>query len=198
MPVCNENPRLLRHCWLGALLLMVAAGCDLSGSGTADPVDPGLDPGQGEEAPEPGGRSANGPGLDFSVRNEATRARTETILASVPFPQGACTNLLNLAVSGHKTAWLPLQRWADGTVKVAQAQFTDTLAGGEARTYVVAEEAALTGEFTRNASVGQAAATLELGAEVRETFHVPYWGFAAGAGSVVGTAPLARGRRRPT
>jgi hypothetical protein len=195
MPVCNENPRLLRHCWFGALLLMVAAGCDLSGSGTGNPVDPVLDPGPGEEAPAPGGRNTIGLVLDFSVRNEAARARTETILASVPFPQGACTNLLNLAVSGHKTAWLPLQRWADGTVKVAQAQFTDTLAGGEARTYVVAEETALTGEFKPNSWVSQVAATLELGAEVRDTFHVPYRGFAAGAGTVVQTTPLAQTKR---
>jgi len=190
--ICNEKRRLLHPCWFGAVLLLVAAGCDLSGSGSTNPVDPG----PGVVPPEPvGGRNPLDIVLDFSVRNQSANARTETILASVPFPKGAYANLNNLVVSGHETAWLPLQRWVDGTVKVAQAQFTDTLAGGGNKTYLVAEDTPLTGEFTRNSWVSQVATNLEFGAEVRDTFHVPYRGFAAGAGIIVQTTPLAQTKR---
>ncbi|HEX6812370.1 MAG TPA: hypothetical protein VF384_12150 [Planctomycetota bacterium] len=108
----------------------------------------------------------------------------------MPFARGGATSLDNFVVSGHQTAWLPLQYWFDGSVKVAQAQFTDTLKPGEKKTYRVAEGTALTADFTRNPWVSQVAGNLELGAEVRDTFHVPYRGFTAGAGTVVQSTAL--------
>ena len=102
--------------------------------------------------------------LDFKVKNDALTPRTETILASVPFPESAypASQLSNLVVSGYQTAWLPLQYWADGSLKIAQAQFTDTLAAGETKTYRVArDEPATTGSFTRNTWVAQFASSLE-------------------------------------
>ena len=191
--ICNEKQRLLQPCWLGALLLVVmAAACDLSGSGSGSPIDPGpVGP-----PPEPvGGRNPLDIILDFTVRNQAATERTETIFASVPFPKGAYGNLRDVVISGHETAWLPLQRWADGTVKVAQAQFNDTLAPGQNKAYVIADAPALTGEFTRNAWVSEVAGNLELGAEVRDTFSVPYRGFAAGGGTVVQSTPLVQTKR---
>lgn len=168
------------------------------GGGGGDPGDPGSGGG-------PGGPGGSGNPLaivlDFSVQNEATTERTETICASVPFPEGGYpqSQLANMVVSGHQTAWLPLQCWADGTLKVAQAQFTDTLAAGQSKTYVVArDEPALQTAFTRNAWVAQMWSGLQIGAEVRDTFQVPYRSFATGAGTVVKTSALVQTTRHHT
>ncbi|HEU4419426.1 MAG TPA: hypothetical protein VFT55_10835 [Planctomycetota bacterium] len=129
--------------------------------------------------------------LQFSAQNDSPYTRTETILASVPFPQGGYPSLQNLVISGHETAWLPLQYWPDGTVKVAQAQFTDTLSPGEKKDYTVGgEEPAIAGPFTRNSWVSEVATNLEFGAEVQDTFYVPYRGVAAGVGTVLQSTPL--------
>jgi hypothetical protein len=164
-------------------LATLSASCDSFGIGGTEssviPPGPGA-PGNPLEI-----------GLDFSVKNDSANARTETILASVPFPQGTYPSLQNLVVSGHGTAWMPLQYWADGTVKVAQAQFTDTLAPGESKSYSVARnEPALTGPFTRNSWVSEVATNLQLGAEVLDTFYVPYRGLTAGVGTVLQSTPL--------
>ncbi|MCK5945316.1 MAG: hypothetical protein KAI24_25225, partial [Planctomycetes bacterium] len=157
-----------------------------------------------------GGGGPGGPGgtgnplavvLDFTVENDSTFARTETVRASVPFPQGGYQpgDLDNMVVSGHQTAWLPLQFWPDGRVKVAQAQFTDTFAAGESKQYVVArDEPSLTGAFQRNAWVTQFDGSLQFGAEVRDTFQVPYRSFATGAGEVLQTSALCETRRYRT
>ncbi len=179
-------------------LLGLTAACGSGGSGS-HAVDPGNGGG-------PGGPGGTGNPLDieldFQVANAASVARTETILASVPFPEGGYQpgDLANMIVSGHQTAWQPLQYWADGRVKVAQAQFTDVLEPGQTKHYVVArDETALAGAFTRNAWVDLMAADVEIGAEVRDTFHVPYRsfaaGFASGGGTVLQTSPLVETRR---
>jgi hypothetical protein len=139
--------------------------------------------------------------LDFKVTNEAATARTETIRAAVPFPKGGYDpqQLATLGVSGHQTAWLPLQLWADGTVKVAQAQFTDELQAGQSKTYTIARDVqALTGGFVRNAWVAEAMPLLTFGAEVRDTFQTPYRSFASGAGEVLQTTPLVQVTRHRT
>ncbi len=190
--------------WAALCAFAVAAACgsggaEPGGSGGSGGGDPPGDPGSGG-GPGGGGGAGNPLSivLDFSVKNESTTARTETILASVPFPEGGYpeSQLANLVVSGHQTSWLPLQLWADGKVKVAQAQFTDTLAAGQQKDYVIArDEPALSGAFTRNSWVQQLAANIELGAEVRDTFQVSYRGFATGTGTVVQTSPLVQTRR---
>ena len=142
-----------------------------SGGGSEPPSGGGTSTGGGTSSGGAGGGTSGGgpagPGgignplpstLDFKVTNEASTARTETIRASVPFPKGSYTTaqLANLAISGHQTAWLPLQLWADGTVKVAQAQFTDELQAGQSKTYTVASGVqALAGGFVRNAWVAR-------------------------------------------
>ena len=164
--------------------------------------------GAGGEQSDPGsGGGPGGPGgvgnpldvvLDFQVTNSATVERTETIQASVPFPEGGYqpADLNNMVVSGHQTAWLPLQYWADGRVKIAQAQFTDTLAPGESKTYVVArDESSLTGSFVRNNWVAQRIGDFQLGAEVRDTFQVAYRGVTTGAGTVLQSTPLVQTTR---
>ncbi len=203
---------------VAALALAVLAAC---GAGTTDTGGGGSGGGGGGEgggnnsggggSGDPGsGGGPSGPGgagnplaitLDFSVANESTVARTETIQASIPFPAGgyAESALANLVVSGHQTAWLPLQYWPDGKVKVAQAQFTDALQPGQVKDYVVArDEPAMTGAFARNAWVQQLWSGLEIGAEVRDTFQVGYRSFATGSGTVVKTSPLLQTTRHRT
>ncbi len=176
------------------LCLALLAAC--SGSG-GDTGNSGGDPGSGGGGGGGGGGSGNPLAvvLEFSVANSASIDRTETIRASVPFPRGGYPSLANLIVSGFQTAWLPMQTWPDGTVKVAQAQFTDTLLAGSTKTYHVArDETAQTGPFVRNAWVGQAAA-MQIGAEVRDTFSVTYRALASGAGTVVQETPFVQTKR---
>lgn len=183
---------------LGLVLAACGSGGGSTGNSGGDGGGGG-DPGSGGGPGGPGG--AGNPldiVLDFKVENDAATTRTETILASVPFPEGAypAGSLANMVVSGHQTAWLPLQQWADGSVKVAQAQFTDELAAGETKNYEVArDEAAMTGTFARNAWVSQFAGGLQFGAEVRDTFQVSYRAFADGAGEVLQSTPLVETRR---
>lgn len=182
-----------RRTWTAALCtatLFAFAACGSGGAGSGNVGDPGSGGG-------PGGPGAPGNPLaivlDFTVANDAAVERTETIRASVPFPFTGypAAQLSNLIVSGHQTAWMPMQYWADGTVKVAQAQFTDTLGPGERKTYQVARDApALVGDFQRNGWVGLMASGLEIGAEVRDTFQVPYRAFASDSGTVVQSTPL--------
>jgi hypothetical protein len=139
--------------------------------------------------------------LDFSVDNDAATERTETVRASVPFPEGGYqpADLANMVVSGHQTAWLPLQYWADGRVKIAQAQFTDVIAAGETKSYVVTrDEPALTGSFERNDWVVQRGGNLQFGAEVRDTFNVVYRSYATGPGEVLQSTSLCQTRRYRT
>lgn len=165
----------------------------------------GIDTGASGGPGSGGGGGSGGVGnpldvvLDFSVENRAATARTETVRASVPFPRGGYTSLQNLVVSGEATAWLPLQYWSDGTVKIAQAQFTTELAAGETKRYRVArDEPAMTGGFAQNAWVAQFAAGLEIGAEVVDPFQVAYRGFAAGSGEVLQETPMVQVRRHRT
>ena len=196
------NPRVgwrNRHFGAMCATAIALAACGSGGSGVGGSGGEGGNPGGGGGPGSPGG-SGNPLEivLDFSVANDATTERTETIRASVPFPEGAYqpSSLQNLIVSGHQTAWLPLQFWGDGTLKVAQAQFTDVLAAGEQKSYVVArDEPALTGSFARNEWVTQAGANLQFGAEVRDTFNVVYRTFASGSGEVLQTTPLMETRR---
>tara|TARA_R110002094_G_scaffold138416_6_gene129769 strand:+ start:666 stop:3011 length:2346 start_codon:yes stop_codon:yes gene_type:complete len=202
----------LRHRFAVCALLAFAA-CGAGSGETGGSGNPGGGGGGGSGggggADPGGGGGPGGPGgsgnplsivLDFSVVNDSSEARTETVRASVPFPQGGYlpADLENMVVSGHQTAWKPLQLWADGRVKVAQAQFTDEFEAGETKQYVVArDEPALTGAFTRNAWVQQFP-NLEFGAEVRDTFQVPYRSFATGPGEVLSTSPLVETRRHRT
>ncbi len=147
------------------------------------------------------GMGPGGPTVDagfvpqFSVRNDAAFARTETVLASVPLPFGRHANADGLTVGGHSTAWRVLQRWHDGTIRIAQAQFTPTLAPSSVTTFDVVAGAAMTGAFQAHPWVQQAQATLTIGAEVRDTFGVAYRSFVTGTGEVLAETPLVRVRR---
>jgi hypothetical protein len=212
---CTENAHPSWRAWTRLLLLCAvlslgACGVGVEEAGGSSGEPNGGEPNGGEPTGDPG--AGGGPGapggtgnplqvvLDFSVQNDASVARTETIRASVPFPRGgySVADLDNMVVSGHQTAWMPMQFWPDGKVKVAQAQFTDELAAGESKSYVVArDEAALTGAFERNPWVSQFGG-LSFGAEVRDTYQVPYRSFATGAGELLQTSALTETRRYRT
>ncbi len=179
----------------GASHRPVVLGLLLAACGAGTETDPGAGGG-------PGGPGGTGNPLDvvleFQVVNDHAATRTETFCASVPMPKGGYTvaSLQNMVVSGHQTAWVPLQYWPDNTLKIAQAQFTDTLEAGQTKTYRVArDEPALTGTFVRNSWVALLGGGLQVGAEVRDTNNVPYRGVASGSGTVVQTSPLAQTTR---
>ena len=185
-----------RH-WLSPIALGLLAACGAGGGAPAGGGSGGGDPGNGGG---PGGPGAEGNplaiALGFSVQNGSSTDRTETIRASVPFPKGGYASTANLIVSGHQTSWQSMQFWSDGTLKMAQAQFTDTLAAGETKQYSVArDETAMSGPFTRNEWVNQAGAGLQLGAEVRDTFSVDYRSVVTGAGEIVQETPLLQTQR---
>lgn len=182
---------------LGALataLLFFAAAC---GSGGGETGGTGGNPGTGGG---PRGPGAGGNPLDvvleFTVQNAAATERTETIRASVPFPEGGYRDLNNVVVSGHQTAWHVLQRWADGTVRVAQAQFTDVLQPNEGKTYRVTRDVpALQGQFQHNEWVASGAGSVQIGAQVEDTFGVRYRTVFNGLGNVLQESPLVQVRR---
>jgi hypothetical protein len=155
-----------------------------------------------------GGRRQGGYGNDltltpkFVVENYHGNPRTETVRASVPFTQTMVRNggeLSRVGVRGHQCAWLPLQYWPDGSVKLAQAQFTDSFAGSERRTYEVARDVGtLNGPFERNEWVTQLGGTMRLGARVTDTFGVRYEGVLNGIGEILQETYLVRVARHRT
>lgn len=175
---------------------MLFAGCGSGGGERGLASDPGSGGGPGAPG-EPGVPLGWTP--EFQVTNFATSERTETLLASVPFPFGHHTSTGSLVVAGHQTAWRVLQRWRDGSIRVAQAQFTDALAAGQTKTYSVAGGTpSLGGSFTRNTWVTTVLPTLQIGAEVRDAFNVAYRSFTSGTGEVLAETPLQRVARHRT
>ena len=146
-----------------------------SGSGTGSSGNGAL-PDRDWGAPPPAER---GPGVEAPVDFQARiliansgAARTETVRASVPFPWGRVQDLASSTIQGAETAWLVLQRWPDQSVRIAQAQWQASLQGGETRAFVVEQGTALTQAFAQHPAIAER--PIEFGAEVRDTFGVPY------------------------
>lgn len=183
---------------LGVLLAscLVLSGC---GSGGAEAGNTG-NPGGGG-----GGSGPGGPGVplgwtpEFTVNNQSGVQRTETVQASVTFPYGHHQSTATLGVSGFQTAWRVLQRWPDNSIRIAQAQFTDTIPNVTVRTYQVAGGMQpLTGAFQPNTWVASLQSGFTIGAEVKDTFNTPYRSYVHGAGEVLAETPLVRVRRHRT
>ena len=159
------------------LLLFTACGGGggASSSGTGSSGNGAL-PDRDWGAPPPAER---GPGVEAPVDFQARiliansgAARTETVRASVPFPWGRVQDLASSTIQGAETAWLVLQRWPDQSVRIAQAQWQASLQGGETRAFVVEQGTALTQAFAQHPAIAER--PIEFGAEVRDTFGVPY------------------------
>ena len=179
-------------------LVSCGSGGDLSNTGGGNDPGNGGGTGGGVSGPgEPGVPLGWAP--EFTVENDSSSERTETVLASVPFPFGHHTDTEELVVSGHQTGWRVLQRWRDGSIRVAQAQFTDTFGPSETKTYYVAGGSlSQSGSFVQNSWVANAAGSLQIGAEVLDTFDVSYRSFASGEGETLTETPLHRVKRHRT
>jgi hypothetical protein len=162
---------------LGAMLLLALAACggagaESSGGGTGgvpgDPGDPG-DPGGGTR----GGGTSTAVVNEFLVYNDSGITRNETLLASVPFAKGQHMSLDGVGVNGLATCWRVLQRWQDGSVRVAQAQFTDEVPANAKKTYeVVSNVSALQGSFAQHDWV--AGVGVDVRIEVTDDHNVMY------------------------
>lgn len=205
-PRPDHPPRRLHGAALalsvGSALLL--QGCGAAGGDTGSAGGSSGTSGGGSFSAVPVvGQGARGPVVasgwmpQFTAANAYGGTRTETVMASVPFPYGHHTSTNGLTVVGRTTAWRVLQRWGDQSIKVAQAQFTDTFAAGEVKTYQVAAGSALTGAFQPHPWVAQLESGFQYGAEVKDTFGVAYTAFVngTGGGTVVAETPLSRTKR---
>jgi hypothetical protein len=191
----GHGPRSARLTAFACALLLGACGLGFAPASEGE-VDPGSGGGPGAPG-EPGVPLGWTP--VFTVRNDSDVERTETICASVPLPFGHHHDTAQIGVSGHQTAWRVLQRWRDGSIRVAQAQFTDTIPAATTRTYEIAGGLQpLAGAFERNSWVAQLADTLQIGAEVTDTFDVAYRAFVPSEGETVAETPLVRTVRHRT
>ncbi|MEO0480390.1 MAG: VCBS repeat-containing protein [Planctomycetota bacterium] len=90
------------------------------------------------------------------VDNSAGPDRYQLVTASVPFPEGERATVDDLWVGRQPTDWRVLQRWPDGTVRVAQAQWHTFIQAGAVWNYgIVSGRAPVDGAFDRNDSVAQ-------------------------------------------
>src|SRR5262252_5831287 len=159
---------------------LVAHGC--GGTGGAGVPAPVVPPGH-EWGPLPPGPRTPGdaapPGYQpvIALHNDGPD-RTETVCASVPFPWGLVADPAGWSVDGLSNAWQVLQRWPDGSVRVAQAQWTALLgANSDTQWHVVPVPTSTAGTFAPHSAL--AGALPQFGAEVQDTFGVTYrarWG----------------------
>ncbi|MBK8097405.1 MAG: hypothetical protein IPK26_09870 [Planctomycetes bacterium] len=186
-----ECPRhAVRAAVLVLVCLLLTLACSKGGGGGAPPVV--VDPPRPITVPIP-----STPGLvpEFTIVNAATTPRLETVQVAIPFAFGT-RRTLDVGVRGRRTAWRVLQRWPDDSIRVALAQFTEWLLPGERKTLRVDDRFVENGEFAPHPWV--ASAPLRFGAEVRDTFDVPYRAFADGGGEALHETALVRTRRYRT
>ncbi len=190
----TRSPRLAFL--LLALSLLTACG---GGGGGATPAPPPVTPRDWGPIPtelrQPGDLAPASYVARIEVQNRGG-ARTETVCASVPFPWGRVTDLTNLAMAGRSTAWRVLQRWPDRSVRVAQAQWVETLAANATIELDVVPGAALVGAFTPHPMF--AGGLPWFGSEVEDTFGVLHRAGWAEAAEVLHETPLVRVRRLRT
>ncbi len=173
---------------LGAGCLGVMLGCSSGGGGDGANLGPG------------GGGHSGGAGVPLviqpvvEVRNQAATARTATMLASVPFPEGMIQNLDHVGVSGRATSWMPMETWPDGSVRVAQAQFTDDFDANEVKNFTIVQDVQpLSGAFQPNPWVNGLAGNLRFKVQVKDTHNARYVAEINGLdGDVVHQTPLVK------
>ncbi|MFN3244044.1 MAG: hypothetical protein ACE37K_21235 [Planctomycetota bacterium] len=119
--------------------------------------------------------------------------RTGTWRASVPFAWGQVSTLDGLGVTGQQTAWHVLQRWPDQSIRVAQAQWTQTLPASSVATVTIDHATTMVGPFVPHPVF--AGGLPELGSRVVDRFGIAYHAEIAGAGEVLQQSPLVRVRR---
>ncbi|MCA8942497.1 MAG: hypothetical protein KDB80_08080 [Planctomycetes bacterium] len=174
---------------LGTATLCVLAACGAGGSTGGGGIGAN---------PNARGVPVDSVTLSFVVDNQENDDRRETVCVSIPFPEGQVPpgSLSSFAVQGHSTAWLPLQEWADGTVRVAQAQFTADLAAHTKRSFkVVRGGSTLGGGFQQHPWVQAKWNSLDIGARVHDRFGHRYESEISGGGETLQATQLKRVRR---
>lgn len=168
-------------------LLPVALGMLLASCGSGGGTESFGPPGSGGIAGRPG--SYGDPlahTARFHVYSASPTERTETVRVTVPFGEGAVHQLDAIAVNGHQTAWELMQRWPDGSVRLAQALFTTTLQPASRTTFTLGSGlSTLQGAFVRNDWVDRMSGAASFGARVRDNTGVDYEATVSGPGETL-------------
>ena len=89
-----------------------------------------------------------------------------------------------------------MQTWPDGSVRMAQVQFTELCQGATLQTYEVGQNLTpLTGSFVENEWVAAFGQDMAFGARVQDPLGVSYEAFASGDGETLQETFLVRVRR---
>ena len=179
--------------WLALSLL---AACGGGGGGGATTSPPPVTPRDWGPIPtelrQPGDLAPASYVARIEVQNRGG-ARTETVCASVPFPWGRVTDLNNWTLAGRSTAWRVLQRWPDRSVRVAQAQWVETLAANATLELDVVPGPAMAGPFVPHAVFDTGLPWF--GSEVEDTFGAVHGAGWTDSAVVLHETPLLRVRR---
>lgn len=108
------------------------------------------------------------------VENPALHARQQVACATVPFARGQEFAPLQMNVAGQPTAWRVLQTWEDGSVRLAQAQFHEALAGAEVVHRDVREGGIAPAPFSLHPAVAASAAGFFIESAVTDPYGVEY------------------------
>ena len=111
---------------------------------------------------------------DLRVENPTSFARQQVACATVPFAPGAARAPLRKNIAGRPTAWRILQTWADGSVRLAQAQYPETLAPATVVSRRVREGAVAPTPFALHPAVSSSAGGFFIETTVTDPFGVPY------------------------
>jgi hypothetical protein len=101
-----------------------------------DPAPPPAAPLPAVAPAAPSQAAADASAVPFWVANPSSVRREEILRVSLPFPRGAVAELSGVEVDGAAADAVPLVRWPDGSVAVAQAHVPVRLAPGQRRRLV--------------------------------------------------------------
>lgn len=131
----------------------------------------------------------------FVVQNDSAKDRTELVMASVPFAPRQVKSLDDVGVLGKSTSWRSLQKWPDGSIKIAQAQFFDTIKAKSKQTYRVTRDGSgESGEFVPHPWAVKKLPGLLLIPKVIDDDGVPYFGVTWGEKTLLSETKRARTR----
>ncbi|HHI80839.1 MAG TPA: hypothetical protein ENK02_12790 [Planctomycetes bacterium] len=111
----------------------------------------------------------------LNIQNLSPEPRIEWIRASVPFPRGRTKDPSNLHVQGRPTHWRILQRWPDGSVRIAQAQFLEPLQGFASKQLKVVQGSFPVSPFKLHPAISKALPHFGIVTSVQDIQGRPYF-----------------------
>jgi hypothetical protein len=108
------------------------------------------------------------------VENHSPLPRVQWLKSSVPFAPGTQGEPIQLNIAGEPTDWRVLQRWPDGSVKIAQAQTLAAFAARQKQTLQVEQGRRPLGNFVLHPAVLENLPNLSLATTVRDSMGTPY------------------------